>query len=144
MKRGIFLMMITVAGCTAAPAIAKSTAPFYNPVVTQATIGTTICRTGWTATVRPPVAYTSKIKSDLLAALPAGSDKNAADYELDHRVPLEVGGSPANPANLQLELWPEAHAKDSVENRVHAEVCAGKVTLAVGRRCFLANWHTCP
>src|SRR5579871_5396607 len=29
-----------------------------NPDVTQATIASTICKTGWTATVRPPLSVT--------------------------------------------------------------------------------------
>ena len=33
-----------------------------NPAVTQATIRTTICVSGWTATIRPPVSYTAPLK----------------------------------------------------------------------------------
>src|SRR3954469_13262589 len=33
-----------------------------NPDVTQATIGSTICRHGWTRTIRPPVEYTDDLK----------------------------------------------------------------------------------
>src|ERR1700686_2489678 len=39
-----------------------------NPAVTQATIATTICVSGWTATVRPPSSYTSSLKIEQLAA----------------------------------------------------------------------------
>ena len=34
-----------------------------NPAVTQATIRTTICRRGWTRTIRPPVSYTNALKA---------------------------------------------------------------------------------
>jgi hypothetical protein len=37
-----------------------------NPDVTQATIGKTICVPGWTAKIRPPVAYTNLLKTALL------------------------------------------------------------------------------
>jgi hypothetical protein len=67
-----------------------------------------------------------------------------ADYELDHVVPLEVGGNPTNRANLVLQLWPEARLKDATENRVHREVCAHQITLAAGRRCFVTGWRKCP
>ena len=30
--------------------------------VTQANIGDTVCRSGWTKTIRPPVAYTNALK----------------------------------------------------------------------------------
>ena len=33
-----------------------------NPEVTQATINTTICQSGWTATIRPPASYTTSLK----------------------------------------------------------------------------------
>jgi hypothetical protein len=139
-------MMIVVAGCSATATVqpTDATSPLYNPVVTQKTLGVTICVKGWTAMVRPPVSYTSKIKATEIAALLPGSDTDPTHYELDHVVPLEVGGSPANPANLKLQLWPEAHAKDAIENDVHAKVCAHQITLAAGRRCFVVDWRKCP
>lgn len=117
----------------------------YSPAVTQATIGSTICVPGWTATVRPPASYTTPLKLAQIAArhLPGV----AADFEEDHFVPLELGGAPRDPANL----WPEprsgphvsAGRKDVVENRLHRQVCAGTVTLAEARIEIAnpANWH---
>lgn len=118
--------------------------PQYSSAVTQANVDATICVKGYSASVRPPLSYTAPLKRRLLAALPTGVSHNPADYELDHLVPLEVGGDPSNPKNLVLQLWPEARAKDAVENRVHREVCAHQITLAAGRRCFVIDWRTCP
>jgi len=39
-----------------------------NPAVTQATISTTICTSGWTATIRPSTTITNKIKKEAIAA----------------------------------------------------------------------------
>lgn len=39
-----------------------------NPQVTQATIRNTICKSGWTATIRPPSSVTAKEKKGSLAA----------------------------------------------------------------------------
>lgn len=116
-----------------------------NPNVTQDDIATTICHRGWTATIRPPVSYTDPIKRALWVQ--AGSKGKLSDYELDHVVPLEVGGAPRDPANLVLQPWngpTGAHAKDAVENRVKAEVCAHTITLAAGEQCFLDDWRRCP
>src|SRR3954469_26009241 len=33
-----------------------------NPKVTQANIKTTICKSGWTDTIRPPTSYTTALK----------------------------------------------------------------------------------
>lgn len=112
-----------------------------NPGVTQANIGSTICVKGWTATIRPPASYTSDLKRRQMAAL--GLPGIAADYEEDHRVPLEVGGNPTSEANLYPEPWngPHgAHAKDVIENRVHADVCAGLLSLAQSQHIFLNDF----
>ena len=114
-----------------------------NPGVTQDTIRQTICTSGWTKTVRPPEAYTNKIKRDLLADF--GGD--ARDYELDHVIPLAVGGHPTDPQNLALQAWEGedgAHAKDVVETRVKRLVCVGRITLAQGQQCFVDGWRACP
>jgi len=39
---------------------------FYS-VVRQRTIKTTICKHGWTATIRPPTSYTNKLKLQQMA-----------------------------------------------------------------------------
>ena len=71
-----------------------------NPAVTQATIATTICRAGWTASVRPPERVTEPEK---LASLRAYGESGPSGYEYDHLVPLELGGAVNDPRNL----WPE-------------------------------------
>lgn len=115
-----------------------------NPAVTQANIATTICKTGWTATVRPPVTYTGPLKAKLFA------DEHApgkiSDYELDHMVALELGGAPRDTANLWLQPWngaQGAHAKDLAENRLRAAVCAGQLTLVEAQAEIRdpSQWH---
>jgi hypothetical protein len=100
-----------------------------NPDVTPATIHATICVSGWTATVRPPEKYTSRLKR---RQLPAGA--LLRDYEEDHLMPLELGGAPRDVANLNPVPITRAHADDRWENRLHRAVCAGTLTLAAARR----------
>lgn len=114
-----------------------------NPAVMQDNIQQTICVSGWTKTVRPSLA---RLKRAYLhqAGLPSS---DAALYELDHVIPIEVGGAPRDPNNLQLQKWDGpngAHTKDVVENRIHRAVCTGRMTLAAGRACFVQGWQTCP
>ena len=116
-----------------------------NLDVTQANIGSTICVPGWSASVRPPTSYTRAIKRRLLkqAGLPLSS---AGKYELDHVVPLSIGGSPRHPTNLRLQLWagPDgAHAKDVLERAMQRAVCKRRVTLEAARSCMAADWHSC-
>jgi len=112
-----------------------------NPQVTQAGIASTICRKGWTATVRPPVSYTSKLKQQQMRAY--GDTGPASGFEEDHLIPLEVGGSPTDPANL----WPQpragaasAAAKDAEENALNRAVCNGRMKLADAQRKIVADW----
>lgn len=111
----------------------ESAPPAYvlNPDVTQATIRTTICVKGWTATIRPDVGYTDRLKRDQMSARGlAGSSK---DYEEDHAVSLELGGNPRDPRNLYPEPIGVARQDDKVENQLHDDVCSGRLTLAQGR-----------
>src|SRR5690242_10597803 len=62
-----------------------------NPDVTQSTIGSTICVSGWTSTVRPPTSYTNPLKVTQIAEY-RYTDTSTADYEEDHLIPLELGG----------------------------------------------------
>ncbi len=115
----------------------------FNPQVTQATIGQTICKTGWTSTIRPPAAVTAKIKTERLIAY--GDPPRPQDYELDHFIPLEMGGDPIARGNL----WPEpyaipdgAHVKDQVENAGKAAICAGRLSLTAAQTALEADWKT--
>jgi hypothetical protein len=60
-----------------------------NPAVTQATIGATICRRGWTRTIRPPVSYTNDLKRRQLREYGLRGPPSA--YQEDHLVSLELG-----------------------------------------------------
>jgi hypothetical protein len=88
--------------------------PALNPEVSQATINDTICAPGYSYTVRPSYWQSARIK---LAMLKARGETwlDAPKYELDHIIPLCLGGSPTDPSNLQLEPWDEATRKDRVD-----------------------------
>jgi hypothetical protein len=97
-----------------APALADELP--LNPAVTQATIGGTICKPGWTQAVRPPLRVTDQIKRDKLRA--AGwtdADKNR--FELDYIIPLSLGGAPDDPKNFQLEPGNEVVEREALEMR---------------------------
>lgn len=118
---------------------------WINPDVTQDTIQTTICVRGYTKSVRPGTAYTNGIKKKLMRE--QNLDLSTIhDYELDHIIPLEVGGHPRNPSNLMLQPWEGdagAHAKDKLENRLHTMVCKGKLALKDAQTCIAENWQAC-
>jgi hypothetical protein len=110
-----------------------------DPAVTQANIQSTICRDGYTETVRPPESQTEAFKFG--EAYPAYGIPAGTVSELDHLVPLELGG-----ANDAANLWPEAgpvpNPKDSVEAALNTAVCDGQVSLARAQRAIARNWRT--
>jgi hypothetical protein len=55
-------------------------------------------------------------------------------------VPLELGGS-NDVANLFPEQAPGYHSKDSLENRLHALVCAGAMTLRSAQEQIASDWE---
>jgi hypothetical protein len=111
-----------------------------NPAVTQATIARTICRVGWTDTIRPPESVTEAEKYASMRAY--GDTGTASGYEYDHFVPLELGGA----TNDAQNLWPEPGAspnpKDAVEYYLNRQVCEGRMTLAQAQTLIVANWVT--
>ena len=99
-----------------------------NPDVTQASISSTVCRHGWTATVRPPVSYTNELKAKQMRQY--GEAGSKSDYQEDHLISLELGGDPTDARNLWPEPYPRAAEMDRIENELNAEVCSGRLTLA--------------
>jgi hypothetical protein len=110
-----------------------------NAQVTQATIRATICRHGWTRTVRPPVSYTNALKARQLRAYGLRGPPSA--FQEDHLISLELGGDPVDPRNLWPEPYPRAAAVDRIENDLNHRVCAGSLTLAEAQRRESALKH---
>jgi hypothetical protein len=107
-----------------------------DPHVTQATIHDTICQRGYTARVRLPRPVMDAIKRRLADGRP----DSPHDYELDHLIPLGLGGHPTSPNNLWLKTWSEAAVKDREELRLHREVCAGRMTLEEAQHEIVTTW----
>jgi hypothetical protein len=111
-----------------------------NPDVTQANIDSTICVAGFTKTIRPPASYTGKLKRQQIQEY-GYTDTNSRDYEEDHFISLELGGSPTDPKNLWPEPHPSTNEKDKVEDYLHKQVCDGKLTLAQVQSEITQNWY---
>jgi len=114
-----------------------------NPDVTQDTIDQTICVPGYAKSVRPATSYTSGVKEMLMQR----ARKNPAlsqYYELDHIIPLALGGHPRKLDNLELQILEGengAKKKDRLEAKLHCLVCSGQVKLATAQREILEDWQ---
>jgi hypothetical protein len=99
-----------------------------------------ICTAGYSQSVREvPVSE----KNAVYAEYGITSHKTG-QYEVDHIISLQLGGS-----NDLANLFPEAaeprpgfHEKDKVENELHRQVCAGKLSLADAQRQIATDWVT--
>lgn len=87
-----------------------------NPDVKQSTIKKTICKKGWTKTVRPPVSVTEPQKQQ---SMDQYGVSDPTKFEYDHLVPLELGGATDSTKNL----WPEPH---KTSNKLGAYVKDGR------------------
>ncbi|HEX2914307.1 MAG TPA: HNH endonuclease signature motif containing protein [Chloroflexia bacterium] len=97
-----------------------------------------VCVSGYTKTVRDvSTAEKQEVLNRYHLAYEAGK------YEVDHFIPLELGGS-----NDLKNLWPEpysplpgARQKDKVENALHQAVCDGKMSLPQAQQIIRQDWY---
>ena len=98
-----------------------------------------ICVPGYTKTVRN---VPQSLKNVVYAAYGITS-REPGEYEVDHLISLELGGS-----NSQRNLWPEsyktqplnAHVKDTLENKLHALTCSGKISMIEAQQAIAKDW----
>lgn len=97
-----------------------------------------ICQSGYARTVR----NVPTSEKDQVYAEYGILSHTAGQYEVDHLVSLELGGS-----NDIANLWPEAaspkpgfHEKDKVENYLHDQLCSGAITLNQAQTEIATNW----
>ena len=127
-------------GLGPAPASWTLTPGVLNPDVTQATIAQTICREGWTKTIRPPSGYTTELKRKQMRSY--GRTGSLSDFQEDHLISLELGGHPTDPRNLWPQPYPRAADVDQEENHLNGLVCSGQISLAEAQRRESALKHT--
>jgi hypothetical protein len=117
-----------------------------NPQVNPGTLAATICKSGYSSSIRPPENITEPEKRG--SALAYGYAGPFSTGEYDHLVSLELGGDPNDPANLWVEpndnpsATTTTNAKDVLENRLHSLVCSGRVALATAQDAIAVNWVT--
>jgi hypothetical protein len=97
-----------------------------------------ICVVGYSSKVR---AVTEAVKNQVYLEYGIPSHK-PYEYEVDHLISLELGGS-----NAVKNLWPEpyagdwnAHVKDKIENKLHALVCDGQLDLQTAQQEITTDW----
>lgn len=99
----------------------------------------TICVKGYTKTVRN---VTTKTKQRVYAAYGIKYPPPTGSYEMDHLIPLALGGN-----NDVANLFPEAKEpppgfpeKDVVEIYLYEQMCKGAIDLAVAQKQIAEDW----
>ena len=97
-----------------------------------------ICKPGYSSQVRN---VPESEKNDVYAEYSIVKH-SAGQYEVDHLISLELGGS-----NEIANLWPEPaeprpgfHEKDKVENYMHDQVCSGAISLQQAQAEIASDW----
>lgn len=96
-----------------------------------------VCTPGYATKARHVTNRTKKQVFATYGLKPSGA------YEVDHLISLQLGGS-----NDRVNLWPQsyetqplnAHTKDALENRLHALVCRGTISLETAQTAIRADW----
>ena len=112
-----------------------------NPKIEQKDIKNTICDDGYLRKVQPSQDFMEKTKQALLKTY--GIEEDSNNYELDHLIPIELGGNPTTIENL----WPQivagtkgSRAKNGVEQKLHDEVCRGERGLRLTQSAMASDW----
>src|SRR5438034_4866904 len=98
-----------------------------------------VCTTA-TGTVRH---VTAKMKQQVWASYGISAvRRNGKNYEIDHLIPLELGGS-----NELSNLWPQpyrpqpaAREEDVLENYYHRQVCSGQMDVGTAQQAIARDW----
>ena len=93
------------------------------------------CVSGYTARVR---SVTQSVRYEVFAEYHIRYSQHAG-YEVDHLIPLELGGD-----NSIKNLWQEKGAipnvKDGLENQLHNLVCKGQLSTVSAQHAIATNW----
>jgi hypothetical protein len=133
----------TVTGHINSPCHTRDGGQLPDPICTPGAVDPTmtkakLCAPGFsTINYRPSSAQTNRAKFQIV--LPAYDLSDSFQGELDHLIPLEIGG-----ANDLSNLWPEAgkipNPKDKIENELRRDVCAGTISLAEAQADIAQDW----
>ena len=136
LKPVLFLLLLSSACYAESPILPD---PRLTPGAILSTDPDEICVPGYSKRTR----NVSRETKELAYRLYGITTRAPGEFEVDHLISLELGGS-----NAIQNLWPEsfltqplnAHVKDELENKLHALVCDGKIPLEEAQKAIATNW----
>lgn len=116
-----------------------------DPEVTESNIKESICKVThftWTEGHAPPKSFLESLEKQQIEQY-GYSDTSLKHYQMDHLIPLSLGGHPTDPKNIWPQLliakW-SARRKDYLEEILHDKVCKGELTLTAAQEMIRSNW----
>jgi hypothetical protein len=128
--------LLATAGWAQSPLLPDSA---LSPGATRAVTLKSVCTPGSSKVVRNvPESEKNAVYKEYGIA-----HRKPGEFEIDHLISLELGGS-----NDIKNLWPQsyitkpynAHVKDKLENQLHSEICAGKLSMKDAQFAISHNW----
>jgi hypothetical protein len=107
-------------------------------LITMIFTSTNVNASDCTPTTRMPYEQSHRMKLEMLHAQGLSSSSIWA-YELDHIVPLCMGGT-NDFTNLQLQLWPDAKRKD-IDEVALCEMILQRVITCDEAQETMRHWH---
>jgi hypothetical protein len=134
----VLSLAIVLAACHTSPGLGDLPDPSLTPGDVMDVTRDDICAPGYTEKVRD---VSAPIKRQVYASYHR-ERREGVCCEVDHLVPLELGGS-----NRMANLWPQlyigawnAHVKDGLEARLHHLVCSGNLELRTAQQAIAKDW----
>ncbi len=133
----------------------KNVAELQDSTLTPGAVVSTnvnlVCSLGYASSIRPRGALWRTLKAEAYAGyhIPAaqratvdGAGVHHSFYQVDHLIPLELGGDPTSIENIWPQRIESAERKDRVEDKLHELVCSGQMSIGVAQQRIRENWKT--
>ena len=137
------LASVVLCGLLAAATVQAADQPVLpDPALTPGAVASTdkniVCAPGYSKSVRHTPSW---LKAKVYRKY--GIPRHAGPYEMDHLIPLGIGG-----ADVEANLWPETRApqrdnaydKDRLEFKLYELVCHHGLDIRVAQHDIAANW----
>ena len=125
-----------------------------TPGAVRTTSATELCRPGFTTKDFRHTTHAMKVE----AYARYGQTPDSGEFEVDHLIPLTIGGAddiknlwpqpvhgldepkdlPARPGSI-----PGYHQKDKLENALHRMICKHKINVKAAQSCIRHDWWSC-
>lgn len=147
MRKTLFLSFLVLSSTASAGDLPdlNLTPGAVDPEVTQETLKESVCKQthfSWTEGHMPPRSFLETAEKEQLK-LYGYADENLRHYQMDHLIPLSLGGHPTDLRNIWPQLlisrW-SARRKDYLEEIMHTKVCKGELSLKDAQEQIRTNW----